>query len=337
MPKAEKLPSGNWRARAFYYVDGKRRNKSFTGTRKSEVERLAAEFEERAHESVDDPTVGDAIENYIRQRAAVLSPSTIREYKKMQRNYYEGIKDVKVSRLTSDVVQVWINTLVTIVSPKTIRNAYGLFSSAVKHVDPHFAVAVTLPAARRRASTTPDDETIKLLLSEAEPSMRLAICLSAIGSFRRGEICAIKHSDINGCVVHVHADLVRDEFGIWQYKPTPKNSTSDRYVELPQAIIDMIPPGDKDDYIVPIYPDYLTKKFCILRSKYGLKTRFHDLRHYYVSISHVLRIPDQYIMDRGGYSTDKTMKEVYRNTFTGKRKEYADIINDHLKDIIPDG
>jgi integrase len=41
--------------------------------------------------------------------------------------------------------------------------------------------------------------------------------------------------------------------------------------------------------------------------------RMHDLRHYAASILHAIGIPDQYIMDRGGWRTDNVMKNVYRD------------------------
>ncbi len=42
--------------------------------------------------------------------------------------------------------------------------------------------------------------------------------------------------------------------------------------------------------------------------------RFHDLRHYAANIIHALGIPDQYIMECGGWKTDVTLKEIYRGT-----------------------
>jgi len=41
--------------------------------------------------------------------------------------------------------------------------------------------------------------------------------------------------------------------------------------------------------------------------------RFHDLRHYSASIMHAIGVPDQYILQRGGWASDYVMKSVYRN------------------------
>ncbi|MCB7523198.1 tyrosine-type recombinase/integrase [[Clostridium] hylemonae] len=49
--------------------------------------------------------------------------------------------------------------------------------------------------------------------------------------------------------------------------------------------------------------------------------RFHDLRHYSASIQHALGIPDAYIMERGGWETDGTLKSIYRHTLKDKKKK----------------
>ena len=42
-------------------------------------------------------TLGKAIDKYIEAKTATLSPSTIRGYKAMRRNYFPGIIDKNVS------------------------------------------------------------------------------------------------------------------------------------------------------------------------------------------------------------------------------------------------
>lgn len=49
--------------------------------------------------------------------------------------------------------------------------------------------------------------------------------------------------------------------------------------------------------------------------------RFHDLRHYQASILHAMGVPDKYIMERGGWKTDSTLKNIYQHTMSDKRKE----------------
>ena len=66
----------------------------------------------------------------------------------------------------------------------------------------------------------------------------------------------------------------------------------------------------------------LSARFAYMIQKSGLpKITFHGLRHINASVMHLLRIPDKYILERGGWKTDKVMKKVYRHTFTDERKE----------------
>ena len=62
--------------------------------------------------------------------------------------------------------------------------------------------------------------------------------------------------------------------------------------------------------------------------------RFHDLRHYQASILHALGVPDKYIMQRGGWTTDSTLKNIYQHTMADKQKEFDDIAIKHFDSII---
>lgn len=87
------------------------------------------------------------------------------------------------------------------------------------------------------------------------------------------------------------------------------------------------------------------EKYCKLRDAKNMKDsnvaaltgigkstfRFHDLRHYAASIMHAIGIPDQYILQRGGWSSDSVMKTVYRNTIDLETVRQNKKINDHFK------
>ena len=115
----------------------------------------------------------------------------------------------------------------------------------------------------------------------------------------------------------------------WKIKP-PKTESSNRDVFVPDFLIDMM--KEKKERIVELTPDQVTEKFCILRDSLGMKKfRFHDLRHYYVSINHALGVPDQYIMAMGGWNTDRTMKAVYRNILVPEKDKFAKLSLSHFE------
>ena len=51
----------------------------------------------------------------------------------------------------------------------------------------------------------------------------------------------------------------------------------------------------------------------------GYTLTFHDLRHLNASVMLMLGIPDKYAMERGGWATNTTLKNVYQHTFDEKR------------------
>lgn len=337
MATPKKLPSGNWRIRVFSHLDanGKKVYKSFTDPDKKKVKKLAHEFQDNKEELMTQDaelTIAKALDEYITAKEGVLSPSTIREYRRAQKKEYDSINSIYVSRVTSKDMQYFISELSRRKSPKSVSNIYSLVQSAIlMFEDKNFKV--TLPAKEHIEYATPDDREVKILLDNASDKLKLCIYLSAIGTLRRGEICALKYSDVlyDMNAVYVHADMVRDKKNKWVYKPSPKNSSSVRKVTLPPTILNLIGHGDPDDFILDINPDSITKRFCRLRNKLGLKCRFHDLRHYAATIRMYMGIPMKEIQAIGGWSSPATLQKVYVNQLKSKSVEYVKKANEYFE------
>ena len=110
----------------------------------------------------------------------------------------------------------------------------------------------------------------------------------------------------------------------------PKTSDSVRSVELLPEVIQMLGDGDPDAFIISSTPAAISDAFSRLRNRLGMSCRFHDLRHYSASIMHAIGIPDQYIMERHGWSSDTVLKAVYRNTLTDKSNQFTHLTNDYF-------
>ena len=341
MAKAIKLPSGNWRARAFAGRDpvtGKQIFVSFTETTKKAAELKAAQFaaDQTAKSQLSNITVAEAIDRYISAKTAVLSASTVRGYRGMQRNYYTEIGVKKVFKLTTEDMQLYISDLTTKVSAKTVANAYGLLSSSVALFRPDAVFRVTLPAKQKKRRISPSDSQIMDLYSNADDELRRCSALAAFGSLRRGEICALKHMDVNGLTVYVHADMIKDEHNKFIYKDIPKTSESNRVVQLPEEVVSLIGDGPDDEFIITINPENVTQRFIRLRDRLELPDiRFHDLRHYYASIGAVLGVPDTYMSAFGGWRPDSpVMKQTYQNQISDASNIYAKTMSDHFSSLI---
>lgn len=330
--RAKKLPSGNWRVRvSIKKDDGKYSTKSFTAPTRKEAEYLATSFLAGTGSSNDENIlIGDAMKSYIDSHRSVASPSTVREWLKMERLYYDDVKKMRVSDFATADAQAFINRLSARLSPKSVRNIYGFLSTVIRYSDDEKVLRPQLPKKEKPQFHTPTDEEVKALIDSADPELKIAICLASVGTLRRGEICGLSYSDIKENFIHVHRVKVQDENKEWVIKEIPKTEDSDRWVELPVEIIDLL--GSGEGYIMSINPDRITNRFCKLRDRLEIRTRFHDLRHYSASIMHALGVPDQYIMERGGWRSDTILKQVYRNVLEDKRNAFVDKTNDYLTD-----
>ena len=335
MAKAKKLPSGQWRTLVYSHTDanGKRKYESFTADTKKESEYLAAEFALNKKARVKgDITFKEARQNYLDTKSNVLSPSTLRGYKQM-RTYFGKIDDIKISKLTVKLVQEWINDFSSNHAPKTVSNAYGFFTTVMRSFNSDFSMDISLPQKIKPVYYVPTDAEVKQIIThfeETDVEMLKAVYLAAFGTMRRSEICGLDANDIKGNTVHIHNALVKNIDETLESKTT-KTVSSDRYVELPNFVIEILP---KEGKIVKINPDVITKRFIRMFDKLNIpRFRFHDLRHYSASIMHAMGIPDQYIMQRGGWASDKVLKQVYRGTMEDYEKDFTNITNSHFNDL----
>ena len=342
MPKAKKLPSGNWRVQVFSHYettilpDGTEKKKavrqSFTASTRKEAERLAAMWEADREGRVEDITVLEAVQKYINAKTPVLSPSTVREYKSTLKNYFSSINNIRIRKIDNTTIQIWISSLSERgLSPKSVRNIYTLLSSTLLMFRPDFAPRITLPQRIKPDLYCPSDEDIKKLLEIISGSeLEIAVLLAAFGPLRRGEICALTAEDIDGNVIHVRKSMVMDENKQWVIKQ-PKTPESKRNIVFPDFVIAKLPESGK---VILANPDQVSGQFRRALKRSGLPHfRFHDLRHYSASIMHAIGVPDQYIMARGGWKTDNVMKSVYRNVIDLEEARQAKKINAHFENL----
>ena len=302
--KIRQLPSGAWTTQV--QVNGVRR--SFTHKSKTQLRKMAEAYHLTASDAPSAP-LGALIDNYIASKRNVLSPSTIARYEQIRRLDFQRLMSVPANELTNERLQQEINLMAADHSPKSVRNAYGLISAAMRVHGMTFRV--TLPQRQKKTYSVPTTDDVLALCEAAGDNLRTAIELAAFCGLRRGEIAALEASDISGNVIHVRRALVYDSKRKMVSK-APKTYTSDRLVVAPDFVLDDL--KGKKGRVCPIALNSITRRFTELRDKLGMKCRFHDLRHYYASALHAIGVRDQYIMKFGGWKSDHVLKSVYRDT-----------------------
>ena len=116
------------------------------------------------------------------------------------------------------------------------------------------------------------------------------------------------------------------------YIKQPKTYGSYRTIEYPDFVIKKI--KGRTGRIIEKNPNALTHAFEKAVKNAGVPHfRFHDLRHYAASIMHAIGVPDQYILQRGGWSSDNVMKTVYRNAIDIETVRQTKKINEHFQKI----
>ena len=325
MPKAKKLPSGMWRCQAS--VNGERR--SFTAFTAKDAELMALEWQtgKKEKRNPGNVTVDDMLTEYIEQRTNIVSPATIDGYRKIQRLYFADIKGKKISKLTEADVQNEVNKMAKTLSPKTIRNAYGLLRSATK-ID----FEITLPKKRKTPYRTPNIAGIRYILEQtANTPIEVPVLLALWCGLRLSEIRGLKWSKVFPDHIVIDTAIV-DVDGVPTEKST-KTTESDRVIEIPQYIYEKIMSQPQDtEYVTNLSGHAIYQRFRRLTGKI---CRFHDLRHANASVMMMLGIPDNVAMARGGWETESIYKKTYAQTLEESTKEANNIIDNYFATLLP--
>lgn len=346
--KAVKLPSGSWRVQVTVgRQEGKLIRKSFTAPTKAEAEYKAAEYK-RAHKAPETAsmTVRDAVRQYIDLNAPVLAPTTVAGYEKVLRSYFQELLELDVSSLTDKVCQSYINAELSrpsrrggTVSAKTICNAYGLISSALR-ASYGLRFSVKLPKSMKKSIILPEPALVMdaVIGSPVELPCLLALWLS----FSMSEIRGLRCSDLKRSVLTINRVMV-DVDGFPVVKDNAKVDSRLRSHELPPYLLKLVratPEYERyqktgeDDYLVRMTSRQIRRGFQKCIQAKGYTMTFHQLRHLNASIMLALGVPEKYAMERGGWKSPHVMQTVYQHTFTDKRKNVDSTINDYFNGLI---
>ena len=334
MTKPQKLPSGNWRVRAYVGTDasGKKTMKSFTAPTKKEAEYMAASFLAERKETPTEMTVGKAIDKYIESKSNILSPATIRSYKTMRKNNLQGLMDIQLRNLTRNAIQSAVNAEAEKLSPKTVHNAYGLLSSSLSVYAPDLNVKVSLPKKQKKIRNMPEPEEIIRLVQGT--SIELPCLLAIWLGMRMSEIRGLKKSDVTGNQLIIRRSIVTVE-GEQIEKDSTKTYESTRISDIPPYIMNLID-NVETEYLTELTRDQIYTRFVRMQRDAGIEPRisFHDLRHLNASVMVKLHVPDKYAMERGGWSTTSTLRNVYQHTFSDEREAVNQKINKYFNEIV---
>lgn len=329
IPKAQKLPSGNWRVGLM--VDGKRI--SITEPTKKAAETKAAAIKAGMKTAVRrEITVRDAITQYIDSKDAVLSPSTVAGYRRILAHAFpEWLLALPVQKATQQAVQRATNEMAKERSPKSVRNAHGLLSAALTAFDPDISLHTTFPQKIKYDVAIPSVEDIRKIAAAAKGTRdELPIMLAIWLGLRMSEILGLKWDDLDGNVLHIRRAKVDEG------EKTTKTYSSQRDLPVPEYILGLMESAPRTSgHVFPEKRQNIYTRFQRICKRAGVQHyRFHDLRHINASVMLALGVPDKYAQERMGHATDNMLKTVYQHTMTAEQSAVADKVDAFFQSII---
>lgn len=346
MATAKRLPSGQWRTQVYDYTDaaGKRHYESFTAETKKESEYLAAQFamEKERRRHMSSASLRDAITEYVKTSDAILSPTTIQGYRKIQKYAFSDIMDTPLKKLSNQILQDAVNQEAkrpnTIrkdkepISAKTVHNEYGLITAVLNKYMPSLDCSVRLPQVETKIKELPTPDAIYSAVKGSE--IELAVMLAMWLSFSLSEVRGLtKSKSIQGDYI-VIKDVIVDVDNKPVVKGKGKTKTRTRMHRIPPYIRELIDQTDPtEDYLVPMTRAQVYFRFTRLIKAAGIQhISFHDLRHVNASVMALLHVPDKYAQERGGWKTDAVMKRVYTHTFSPERRKVDAMIDNYFEE-----
>ena len=331
MATIQQLPSGNWRVQWYTDApDGTRIRKSATAPTRWEAEKMAAEHSD----NVEHLTVAQALDGYIAIKKNVLSPSTLYGYQVIRRNRLQSIMDVDIHKLNSVMLQSAINEDAAHIGRKSISEAKNLIMTALKLYGVRTEFNVTLPPKQPQIKNLPTPAQVIQLVrgTDIELPCMLALWLS----LRISEVRGLQFGDLKDGVLTVqrsklalaNRDVVRE---------VNKTYLSTRQLVLPPYLIELIqaiPHTSDEEFIVPMSYQAIRAHLTKLARAKGYTLTFHQLRHLNASVMLSLGVPDKYAMERGGWATNSTLKNVYQHTFSEERKQVDEMIDRYFEDAL---
>lgn len=266
-------------------------------------------------------TLGKAIDNYIKDNDAVLSPSTINAYKSYRKTRFKAFMDEDVSAIN---YQQMINEESKLVKPKTVHNAWRLVTAALAHAKVPIC-PINLPPKCKAQRPWLDYEQIEIFCKAIYGKPYELGALLALNGLRRSEILHLTADDVDTDkgVIYVRGASVIGSNNKLVDKDTNKTHSSTRTVHIAIPRLNELLKG-KTGRLITTNPTTLYGSINDLCRSVSLpNVGVHGLRHSFASLAYHLKWSESTTMCEGGWSNTDTVHRIY--THLASQDANADI------------
>jgi len=309
VPAPRQLRSGSWTAQLM--MDGKR--VSITAETEEEYYIKARAIKAgliEASKQEKKISVGAALDEYIESKSNILSPSTIKGYKSVRANRFQGImlKDVR----SGINWQKAINDEAAHAEAKTVSNAWHLVQAAVRAQGVEVP-EMALPKIAKSDRPWLDYEQIQVFLKAVKGQPCEMAALLALHGLRRSELLAMTAEKINldKGTMQVEGAKVYGDGGTLVDKKLNKTASSRRTVHIMIPRLEELVKGKKG-VLVTTMPNTSYVQINRVCEAAGLpKVGVHGLRHSFASLAYHLGWSEAATMREGGWTNSKTVHGIY--------------------------
>ena len=372
-----------WELRAYVGVDpvtGRQtyKTRSFRGGKReaeAELARFVTQVAGGGH-GASDTTLADLIQRWLDLVREDLSPSTVRGYERIIRSYVEpSIGRVALNKLKTEQLDGFYAQLRERgsedggpLSPATVRQTHAIIRRALNQaqrwgwISANPAALASPPTVRSRPVSPPEPQGVVELIAEAEASVPDLACLllmAATTGARRGELCALRWSDLDlkTQTVLISRALVEGRGSELVEKDTKTHAS--RRISLDEGTLAELERhrercreraracgvsvgasaflfSDDPDGARPLVPNDVTKRFIRVRKAVGLDSvRLHDLRHFTATRLLAEGVPVRTVSGRLGHSNAATTLGVYAHFVEESDRDAAATIGSILRKQSP--
>jgi integrase len=347
-PGLYQLGPTKWKKVAYAGLDrpggkARQRTKTFHATTRAAAERIGIQFAAEVMTEVEDRreqrgTMNELLDDWVKFRDEKDSPSTIRGRAALIERIRTRFGTQRLADLTARDVDAWYSELrAEGLKATTIANAHGQLRAILRQgakwqmCDASVVDRASPPSRRYPQRQTISMAALDVLLAGASPD--LALCGEILRStgLRRGELLALRFSDVrtdDRTGVHflsVTKAMIVDPAGRAQVSTTKTDRI--RQVPIDVGLYDMIWEHHReleldaygggltrDPYVIadlatdptgvtPRKPNWLTLAWARHCGRHGVKMRVHDLRHWHASFLIDHGVPASEVAARLGHAS----------------------------------
>jgi len=355
-----------WRVRVFAGREGGKVrwiSRTIDGTKRQAqvaLAKLVTEVEAGQATRSHPTSVAEQLDRWLTDIAPTRSAYTVREHRRcIEHDIKPALGSVRLDKLTARQLDGFYHDLLARgLSPSSVRRFHSVFHAALDRavkwgmIPTNPADRATPPGLTRTTASAPTVTDVQRLLAAAEqssPILSVAIVLAAVTGARRGELCALRWSDVNWelRVLRIARSLTSID-GLATEGPTKTHQRRD--VALDGALLALLVKrrADQEAYAAmvgttlapdpfilspvatgagPFIPDTLTDYYKRTAKRLGISTHFHELRHFAATTAIGAGADVRTVAGRLGHADASVTLRVYAHALEARDRDLAELLS----------